>query len=76
MGTVGKDHRYFNDDDANNEIDAVRAACRVMTEANLWTFAQRAILAAVEAQAIMRERFPDAWKRFDADVMRDEKIDR
>jgi hypothetical protein len=64
-----KDHNYFNDPDSNNEVEAMRAACREMNMHNLWMFAQRALITATEAQRILKERFPEAWEEFDKNAM-------
>lgn len=66
-----KIHNYFKDSNANNEINAIRAACWTMNEHNLWLFAQRALITATEAQSIMKERFPTLWKEFDANAMQE-----
>ncbi len=68
-----RDHNYFNDPDSNNEIDAARAAMRVTSTHNLWMFAQYSLIIATEAQAIMRERFPEAWAEFDKNAMGEKK---
>lgn len=63
-----KDHDYFDDADANNEVDAMRAGCRVMNEDNLWMFSQRMLLFAAVAQEIMMEKYPERWKAFNDNV--------
>lgn len=69
---MSRNHKYFIEEDANNEVDAIRAACYKMNADNLWLFAQRSVIAATEAQAIMAERFPKKWQEFDEQIMQKE----
>lgn len=62
------DHNYFDDPDDNNEVDAMRAACRVMSEHNLFMLAQRTLILASITQEIMKARFPRLWKEFNSNV--------